>query len=157
MKKTCRAQRAHGLHATARKMGRRIADLAANGSVVTDADLLTDFTTTALAKHGPAARAHARALLGMKHPTPVDRKPSIAKLPGVRLVLTDEPEKGDGLSESLVKEVTGGEPMETRKLHGVRVNFIEGPVTNHRPAITEQDVGIWRRVEPLQAVEEWKG
>jgi hypothetical protein len=64
MKNTRRAQCAHGLHATARKMGRRIADLAANGSVVTDADLLTDFTTTALAKHGPAARDHARALLG---------------------------------------------------------------------------------------------
>lgn len=77
-------------------------------------------------------------------------KPSIAKLPGVRLVLMNEPDKGEALSEGLVKEVTGGEPMETRKLNKdpfeFRPEFTPIMVTNHRPIIRGQDVGIWRRV-----------
>jgi putative DNA primase/helicase len=77
-------------------------------------------------------------------------KPSIAKLPGVRLVLMSEPDKGEALSEGLVKEVTGGEPMETRKLNRdpfeFRPEFTPIMVTNHRPIIRGQDVGIWRRV-----------
>ncbi|MCG5239540.1 phage/plasmid primase, P4 family [Azospirillum doebereinerae] len=77
-------------------------------------------------------------------------KPSIAKLPGVRLVLMSEPDKGEALSEGLVKEVTGGEPMETRKLNKdpfeFRPEFTPVMVTNHRPIIRGQDVGIWRRV-----------
>ncbi len=77
-------------------------------------------------------------------------KPSLAKLPGVRMVLMSEPDKGEALSEGLVKEVTGGEPIETRKLNKdpfeYRPEFTPIMVTNHRPIIRGQDVGIWRRV-----------
>ncbi|ALG75171.1 hypothetical protein AL072_29995 [Azospirillum thiophilum] len=55
------------LHATARAMGRKIADLGAAGDPVTDTDLLTDFSASDLAKHAEAARGYARELLGVKH------------------------------------------------------------------------------------------
>ncbi|WP_372400751.1 hypothetical protein ABMY26_36405 (plasmid) [Azospirillum sp. HJ39] len=54
------------LHATARAMGRKIADLGAAGDPVTDTDLLTDFSASDLAKHAEAARGYARSLLGAR-------------------------------------------------------------------------------------------
>lgn len=56
----------HELHATARKMGRKIADLGGSGDAVTEADLLTDFSAADIKLHIEAARAYARTLLGMK-------------------------------------------------------------------------------------------
>lgn len=54
------------LHATARKMGRKIADLSGSGEPVTEADLLTDFSADAIRQHIEAARGEARRLLGDK-------------------------------------------------------------------------------------------
>lgn len=77
-------------------------------------------------------------------------RPSLAKLPGVRLALMSEPDKGQALSEGLVKEVTGGEPLAVRKLNQdefeFRPAFTPIMVTNHKPIIRGQDAGIWGRV-----------
>ncbi|MCM8738313.1 hypothetical protein M5E06_29735 [Azospirillum sp. A1-3] len=54
------------LHATARAMGRKIADLGGSGDAVTEADLLTDFSASDIKLHIEAARDYARDLLGMK-------------------------------------------------------------------------------------------
>lgn len=54
------------LHATARKMGRKIADLGGSGEAVTEADLLTDFSAADIAAHAEAARGYARSLLGSR-------------------------------------------------------------------------------------------
>lgn len=51
------------LPAIARKMGRKIADLAGSGEAVTEADLLTDFSVTAIRQHIEAARGYASDLL----------------------------------------------------------------------------------------------
>ncbi|MGQ9367711.1 DNA primase family protein [Azospirillum sp. ST 5-10] len=77
-------------------------------------------------------------------------KPTLAKLPGIRLVLMAEPDKGSALSEGLVKEVTGGEPIEARDMHEksfeYRPQFTAIMSTNYKPIIRGQDIGIWRRV-----------
>jgi len=77
-------------------------------------------------------------------------RPSLAKLPGVRVVFMSEPKKGARLDESLVKETTGGEPLETRKLQRdpfeFRPQFIPVMSTNFKPQILGLDPGIWGRL-----------
>jgi putative DNA primase/helicase len=76
--------------------------------------------------------------------------PDLALLPGIRLLRTSEPEKGSKLAESMVKLVTGGEPIQARKLNKDFFRFypqfkltISG---NYRPTISGTDEGIWRRM-----------
>jgi putative DNA primase/helicase len=76
--------------------------------------------------------------------------PDLALLPAVRMLRTSEPDKGAKLSESLIKLVTGGEPIQARKLNHPYFRFT--PVFkltvsgNYRPRIEGTDEGIWRRV-----------
>lgn len=85
-------------------------------------------------------------------------RPSLAKLPGVRLLLMSEPKSGALLDESLVKVVTGMEPLPVRNLNekefDLRPVFTPVMSTNHKPVIQGQDTGIWRRVKlvPFEVV-----
>lgn len=76
--------------------------------------------------------------------------PDIARLPGARLVRTSEPEVGSRLSESVIKQWTGGEKMTTRELHKAFFEFKPtGKVVmsvNQRPVIVGKDHGIKRRI-----------
>lgn len=74
----------------------------------------------------------------------------IARLVGSRFVSAVESEDGQKLSESLVKQLTGGEPIMARFL---RKEFFEFTpefkiffTTNHKPIIKGNDEGIWRRI-----------
>ncbi|WP_423408047.1 phage/plasmid primase, P4 family [Heyndrickxia sp. MSNUG] len=74
----------------------------------------------------------------------------IARLDGARFVSAVESEDGQQLSESLVKQITGGEKMSARFL---RQEFFEFTpefkvffTTNHKPIIRGSDEGIWRRI-----------
>lgn len=76
--------------------------------------------------------------------------PDLAKLPGVRLLRTSEPERGGKLAESLIKQATGGDIMDVRHLNKPFFSFypqfkltISG---NYRPKIRGGDEGIWSRV-----------
>lgn len=76
--------------------------------------------------------------------------PDTAQLPGKRLVRVSELPRGEILRESLVKQLTGGEPMMARHNYG---NFFElRPVFkatmsgNDKPRIDGVDLGIWRRL-----------
>ena len=76
--------------------------------------------------------------------------PDLARLPGVRMLRTSEPEKGSKLAESLIKLATGGEPMDARNLNKPFFSFmpcfklsIQG---NYRPKIDGTDEGIWGRL-----------
>ncbi|WP_431856617.1 DNA primase family protein [Azospirillum sp.] len=77
-------------------------------------------------------------------------RPSLAKLPGVRVVFMSEPKKGSRLDESMVKETTGGEPIETRRLNRdpfeFRPQFVPIMSTNHKPEVRGLDPGIWGRI-----------
>lgn len=76
--------------------------------------------------------------------------PDLALLPGVRFLRTSEPEKGAKLAESLIKLVTGGEPIQARHLNRdffkFRPSFKLTMSGNYRPSIAGTDEGIWRRV-----------
>ncbi len=74
----------------------------------------------------------------------------IALLRGTRLVTTIEADEGKQLSEPLIKQITGDDPMSARFLYGEYFTF--RPLckifmaTNHKPVITGTDNAIWRRI-----------
>lgn len=79
-----------------------------------------------------------------------EASPDIASLPGVRCLRTSEPEKGAKLAESLVKLVTGGEPLRARHLNRdffeFRPAFKLTMQGNYKPRIDGTDEGIWARI-----------
>lgn len=105
-----------------------------------------------------AATVPAGVFMSKHNDDPDKARPSLAKLPGVRLLLMSEPKGGAMLDESLVKAVTGMEPLPTRNLHekefDLRPVFKPIMSTNHKPGINGQDTGIWRRVKlvPFEVV-----
>lgn len=76
--------------------------------------------------------------------------PDIARLPGARLVRASEPKRGERFDESMLKSMTGGEPMLVRHLQKgffeFRPVFKLALSGNHRPEIGGVDHGIWRRM-----------
>lgn len=76
--------------------------------------------------------------------------PDIARLRGARLVRASEPEPGARLSESTIKQFTGGEKMTARQLHRDFFEFSpQGKLTlsvNIRPVLVGKDHGIRRRI-----------
>lgn len=77
----------------------------------------------------------------------------LAALQGARFVHTAEPKEGQRLDESLVKLVTGGEPIVARYLYGeffeFQPQFKVFYSTNHKPIIQGTDHGIWRRLRMI--------
>jgi len=76
--------------------------------------------------------------------------PDLARLPGARLVSASEPEMGTKLKDALIKTLTGGDKISVRRLHQDFFELIpqfkiilQG---NHKPIITDDSDGIWRRV-----------
>lgn len=82
---------------------------------------------------------------GERHPT------EIMDLRGARLVLSSETGEGGRLAEDLVKSLTGGDGLKGRAMHQDFVEFLPTHKlvlsTNHRPVVTGQDFGIWRRLK----------
>jgi putative DNA primase/helicase len=78
---------------------------------------------------------------------------AIAALPGVRLVTTIETEKGHRLAEGLVKQVTGGDKISTRKLFHEFFEFTPQLklwiATNNKPKVSGSDGAIWDRMRLL--------
>lgn len=74
----------------------------------------------------------------------------VARLHGARFVSAVESEDGQKLSESLIKQLTGGEPITARFLRKEFFEFIpEFKIfftTNHKPIVKGDDEGIWRRI-----------
>lgn len=74
----------------------------------------------------------------------------LARLDGVRLLTASETEAGSRLAESLIKAMTGGDPIVARYLYGEFFQFLPKftpwLAVNHRPEIRGTDHAIWRRV-----------
>ncbi|MBP3040564.1 primase C-terminal domain-containing protein [Bacillaceae bacterium Marseille-Q3522] len=74
----------------------------------------------------------------------------IARLHGSRFVSAVESEDGQKLSEALIKQLTGGEPITARFLRKEYFEFVpEFKIfftTNHKPIVKGDDEGIWRRI-----------
>lgn len=78
-----------------------------------------------------------------RHPT------EQAILAGARLCSCQEIEQGKAWAEIVVKQLTGGDPVSTRRMHEdfwtflpTHKFFISG---NHKPPVRGTDLGIWRR------------
>lgn len=81
---------------------------------------------------------------GEKHPT------EIAALQGRRLVVTSETKATNAFDEEVIKQITGGDRISARFM---KQDFFSFEPThklffqaNHKPAIRQQDEGIWRRI-----------
>jgi len=74
----------------------------------------------------------------------------IARLKGARFVTAKENKEGRKLDEALIKEATGADTITARFLYKDEFEFIPEfklwLATNHKPQITGQDDGIWRRL-----------
>jgi len=74
----------------------------------------------------------------------------LARLDGPRFVTAKEVDQGRRLSESLVKELTGQDPISARFLYGEYFDYIPQfklwISSNNKPEIRGADNAIWRRV-----------
>ncbi len=79
--------------------------------------------------------------------------PDLARLPGIRLIVTSEPTSGRKLSESRLKVFTGGEPIVCRRLYKEEFSYVPSGklflTANNHLTITEQDHGTWRRIRMI--------
>lgn len=75
----------------------------------------------------------------------------LAALQGKRYVITIEVAKGQTLAEGVVKQLTGGDNIRARFLYKNSMEFAPSwkiwLAANHRPVVTSNDHGIWRRVK----------
>jgi len=116
--------------------------LGANGkSVLVDliAKILGDYSAT----------AKIETLTGQGKRDGAAPTPDLIPLMRARLVRASEPEEGERFREALIKELTGGEPINVRPNYGEFIAVL--PVFkltiqgNHKPEIRGRDDGIWRR------------
>ena len=106
------------------------------------------FLSTIHAMLGDYASPAPRQLLfrtkGGEHPT------GIASLYGKRFVTCSEIEEGLAFDEALVKDLTGGDPIEARRMREDFWTFLPSHTLimagNHKPTVRGDDEGIWRRM-----------
>lgn len=76
--------------------------------------------------------------------------PDLIRLPAARFVRSAEPKEGLPLDESFIKDATGSEPINVRRLHHEFIEvypFFKLVIScNNKPRIYGNDDGIWRRV-----------
>lgn len=100
---------------------------------------------------GDYARKIATELLMHHQRSPQGPSPDIVALKGSRFVYANETEEGRRLAESRVKDFTGGDTLTGRVPYG-KADITFQPthklvvVGNHRPEITDNSLGMWRRV-----------
>lgn len=107
------------------------------------------FLSTIHAMMGDYAFPAARGLLfggkkGDRHPT------ELASLFGRRFVTGSEVEEGLVFDEALIKDLTGGDPINARRMNEDEWAFDPthklALAGNHKPSIRGDDEGIWRRM-----------
>jgi P4 family phage/plasmid primase-like protien len=76
--------------------------------------------------------------------------PEIAQLVGVRYAVMQEPSKGEKINEGIMKEITGGDPIQGRALFKDTITYIPQfklvVCTNVLFDIKTNDDGTWRRI-----------
>lgn len=119
-----------------------------HGAGANGKSVLVDVAARILGSYSATARIES--LTGSSRRGGGDATPDLIPLMGARMVRTSEPDEGQRLQEGLIKELTGGEPIQVRALHSdfieVRPIFKLTMSGNHKPEIRGTDDGIWRRV-----------
>lgn len=115
----------------------------ANGKSV-----FANVVSTIMADYSQAAPA---SLLTVRRPDDTGARNDLAMLCGARLVSINETANGDRLDEQVVKQLAGREQISARFLHKEFFQFWPTAKpwlrTNHKPIITGEDDGIWRRLD----------
>jgi P4 family phage/plasmid primase-like protien len=74
----------------------------------------------------------------------------VVQLQGTRYAVMQEPSKGDRINEGIMKEITGGDPIQARALFKDTVTFVPQfklvVCTNTLFDIASNDDGTWRRI-----------
>jgi P4 family phage/plasmid primase-like protien len=77
----------------------------------------------------------------------------IAQLMGIRYAVMQEPTKGDQINEGVLKEVSGGDPLQGRALYKDMITFVPQfklvVCTNTMFEIKSNDDGTWRRIQKV--------
>jgi P4 family phage/plasmid primase-like protien len=78
----------------------------------------------------------------------------IYNLIGTRYAVMQEPSKNDKINEGIMKELTGGDPIQCRALFKDSITFIPqfkmAVSTNNLPKLDAMDDGTWRRVRVVE-------
>ncbi|MGH1579065.1 DNA primase family protein [Planktotalea sp.] len=118
------------------------------GSGANGKSVLVDLIAKMMGDYG--ATAKIESLTGRNRRGGGDATPDLIPLVGARFVRASEPDQGERLQEGMIKELTGGEPILVRPLHGdfieVHPEFKLTMSGNHKPDIRGTDDGIWRRI-----------
>lgn len=73
----------------------------------------------------------------------------IAKIPGKRVLLSTESQKGSRIPEDILKKISDGEPLTANQKYETPFEFVPiGKIwwsMNHLPRITDTTMSIWRR------------
>ena len=79
--------------------------------------------------------------------------PEIAQLQGRRYAVMQEPTKGGKINEGIMKEITGGDPIQGRSLYSDTVTYVPQfslcVCTNNLFDVKSQDEGTWRRMRTV--------
>ena len=78
----------------------------------------------------------------------------VAQLKGIRFAVMNEPSKGDKINEGIMKELTGGDPIQARELYKSSIIFTPAfkmaCCTNTLFDIESNDDGTWRRIRVVE-------
>lgn len=108
------------------------------------------FSNVVTAIMGSYAQAAPPSLLTIRQAGDAGPRNDIARLCGARYLGINETGQGDRLDEQVVKMLAGRETLSARFLHKEFFDFQPTAKpwlrTNHRPIVTGEDDGIWRRL-----------
>ena len=86
--------------------------------------------------------------------------PEVIQLKGLRYAVMQEPSKGDKINEGIMKEITGGDPIQARGLYKESETFIPqlklAVCSNVLLEINSNDDGTWRRIRLCEFMSKFK-
>lgn len=110
---------------------------------------------------GSYGRVAPASLLALRRHGDSSPRNDLAALAGARYVSINELQSGDRLDEQVVKQLAGREMISARFLHKEFFDFLPTFTpwlrTNHKPVITGDDDGIWRRLVLIPFQQQFSG
>ncbi len=119
------------------------------------------FNNVVAAIIGDYGRVAPPSMLTARRTGDTSPRNDLASIAGSRYVSINELQCGDRLDEQVVKMLAGREPISTRFLYQEHFEFTPTFTawlrTNHKPIITGDDDGIWRRLVMIAFAKQFTG